>query len=184
MESKKASEKAIAMAKRFMLLHEEMLRFEVEYTANGETTLDESGHVKVHLPENSEAARISRFLKSMEVLAEHGSVHPQELASGASLLGHEIVETQQTAMAVREDVARAERRYRKKHHIAPDQPLTQLQTDKIEHYRTVRQQEYKELRDDADKLIRVQHDLLQILKELGITLRRPPGPASEEIGRS
>jgi hypothetical protein len=179
-----APQAIIALAKRFVLAHGEALRFEVEYTANGETTLDEKGNVHVHLADDSEAARILRFSHAMETLAETGVADTEVLKTGIPLIGYEIHQTQETAQAALRDVMKIERKYRKRHHIPAEQELTQGQLEEVIHYRGIRQQEYIELQGDADKLICVQRDLLQILKGLGVTTRRPPGITGEEVGRS
>jgi hypothetical protein len=179
----KPSPDAVPLAQQFMADHAETMQFEIEYAAQGNVSLDENNRLVVHETEEGPATKLLNFMKAMASVSKGEAFDAEALKSGISLIGNEIYSTKEDAQERYHLAVEAEQRFRKNKKIPDGQSLTIDEQKKVEKSRSTHMKHSQELRDEADKLVRVQGDLLGVLKKLGINTHREAGGASKDISR-
>jgi hypothetical protein len=179
----KATPEGVRLAKQFMIDHAEAMQFEIEYAAQGDVSLDEHNRLVVHETEEGPATKLLNFMKTMASVSKDEPYNTETLKSGIGLIGNEIYSTKEDAQARYKLAVEAEQRFRKNKKIPDNQPLTPDDNNKIEKSRSTHMKHSKELGAEADKLVRIQGDLLAVLKALGINTRRETGGHSGDMSR-
>jgi hypothetical protein len=179
----KTSPEAILLAKKFIADHAETMQFEIEYAAQGDVSLDENFRLVVHEMEEGPATKLLNFTKAMASLSKGEPYNVETLKSGIGLIGSEIHSSKADAQERYQLAVEAEQRFRKNKKVPDGEPLTADQLKKIEKVRSTHMKHSKQLGDESDKLLRVQGDLLGVLKALGVNTRREAGGHSNDITR-
>ncbi len=177
------------LAMAFLQKHEELLRREIVFMAEdvmNPPKLARNQSLAIHAPEalqQDPASRLAMFLLVVTHVAKGDVIDDAMLRDGLSIVGGLVNEAHQEEVVLQRMTkgGALEARYRVKHELNKDQPLTPDQQSAVDRVVKRRKAELKAVKEDMPELMQLQQDMIGLLKELGVqtTVWPRPGDASD-----